>query len=323
MPEPFSTGYAILGAAGINAASSFIGARQAKSAAESGVRLGGAQDHKFYKKRDTYDWRKAMKRGLTPQEYYGSPAAGNNPTSGATTTLGNQFGQAEQQKYQQIGQAAQNAASNQTSMNIAQLQSDTSIETAKISAGASRFGATTSAEASMYSTDIKNALATKNYQLVKQRLTQVEIPKLLAQLKISSQQFKKLTNEIATSTPAFTLYMKKLSMGVDNMMVEFLQHSYGINITDPKSVQSMSPEQKAKFIQHTAGITSHAFKEAAGITLGVKSRSTSIFNDLSQAFNYSDSPNKTKSGKQNNTQRATQAREYNFRSKDARRTNPY
>lgn len=43
--------------------------------ANEGASKGAARDYRYYKKRDQYDWRVAQDRGLTPQEFYGSPAS--------------------------------------------------------------------------------------------------------------------------------------------------------------------------------------------------------------------------------------------------------
>lgn len=230
------------------------------SRAMSQAEYGNELDNESYMLRDRYDWMKARKRGLTPQEFYGSAAAGGSATTGTNAVLGNQAMQRAQ-----INADAYRNAMNQTLDAAVQLRGqDMEMEKARLQADTAKETTGMQTDAQRYSAELVNDIANKNYRLAKQRLKQIEVPKLLAELKINERQYKILTNEIATSDPKFQLYMKKLSMGVDNMMVEFLQHSFGVNITDPKSVQKMTKEQRRHFIEYTAALNSSAFKEVAG-----------------------------------------------------------
>ncbi len=272
----FASGGGGVGAAAGALAGGYGGPDEYEPFSASDVRLGHAEDTRSFKERDIYSWNQAKARGLTPQEYYGSSASGGSSSSGGANVLGNSQDKQRQLQSQQAQEVNERQKDRLTSIAQTKMQTDTQKTVAEIQSGTTKRGQDISSTTQKYTSNLQNDIANKNYKLAKQKLEQIEKPKLQADLKISSQQFKKLSNDIATSTPKFTLYMKKLSMGVDNMMVEFLQHSYGVDITDPKSVQAMSPEQKTAFINHTAAINSHAFREAAGITLGVSGRAATI-----------------------------------------------
>ncbi len=231
------------------------------------VEAGHKLDNQYRSLAESAQWDKAEERGLTPQEYYGSGASGAPSVSGGATVLGNNQTALDSQRIQASTQMRNAAAERANKLLQTKIQSDTQIKSAQISAGATTRGQDITQTTQTRGQDLQNAIATKNYALAKKRLDTIETPKLLQELKISAQQFKKLTNEIATSKPKFMLYMKKLSMGVDNMMVEFLQHAYGVDITDPKSVQAMTQQQRAAFLQHAAAINSSVFKQAAGLGL--------------------------------------------------------
>lgn len=266
-------------------ASGFINpAPEQQKMSQEDVRMGHTEDTRSFKERSEYSWDKAKDRGLTPQEYYGSSAAGGSSSSGGANVLGNSQDKEQLQQSKIHQESQQRSLDRQTQLQQTKMQTDTQKEVASIQAGTSRANVKTQTQTQRYSAELQNALATKNYQLAKQKLYQVELPKLKAELKISSQQFKKLSNQIATTTPKFMLYMKKLSMGVDNMMVEFLQHSYGVNITDPKSIQAMSLSERKAFISHTAGINSQVFKEASGLGLTTQGITEPWTNKISDFF---------------------------------------
>ncbi len=266
------------------------------------VKAGHAADLDSHRNTDAYDWRVAKQRGLTPQEFYGSSAAGGAGSSGGAQILGNSHDRQQSIQADQAQQSQERQKDRTTQLQQTQMQTQAQIQTAEIAAGQSGQNVKLQTDTQRYSADLQNAIATKNYKLANQKLQTIDKPKLLAELNINSKQLQKLSNEIATSTPAFTLYMKKLSMGVDNMMVEFLQHSYGVDITNPKSVQSMSAAERAAFINHTAAIQSNVFKEAAGITLGVSDRAEETTNSLSQLYDsYIDTWNQTFPGNKPST----------------------
>lgn len=263
-----SVGGAVLGGFTGGITNSIMGAIDrpptTKRMSQYGVRLGHSEDTRSYKERDQYDWQQAKNRGLTPQEFYGSSAAGGSSSSGGANVLGNSLDKQNIQKQSMHQESQQRNLDRATQLQQTKMQTDSQQTVAQIQAGVQTAGQ-----------KITETLGQGNLKVMQAKLAN-DTRKLKADLRISDQQFKLLSNQIAISTKKFTLYMKKLSMGVDNMMVEFLQHSYGVDITDPKSVQAMSPAQKAAFINHTAAINSHAFREAAGITLGVSDRAGTI-----------------------------------------------
>ncbi len=270
-----SIGGAVLGGLTGGITNSIMGkidpAPKQQKMSRSDIRMGHEEDTKSFKDRAQYSWDQAKERGLTPQEFYGSSAAGGSSSSGGAQVLGNSQDKANQINQQQHQETKERNKDRMTQLKVAQ-----------IGAGNVQLQTDTTKRGQDFTYDIQQ----KNYQLAQQKLQQIELPKLKAELKISSQQFKQMTNQIATSTPKFMLYMKKLSMGVDNMMVEFLQHSFGIDITDPKSVQGMSPSRRAAFINATAAINSSVFKEAAGIGKITTDTLTNVFGQSKKPDDY-------------------------------------
>ena len=60
----------VAGSVGSAVGGAVLGGSIGQKAASSGSKRG----FKYYRKQDQYDWDRAVERGLTPQEFYGSPA---------------------------------------------------------------------------------------------------------------------------------------------------------------------------------------------------------------------------------------------------------
>lgn len=238
-----------------------------------GVILGNRLDNQSYKKRDQYDWKRAQQRGLTPQEFYGSPASGGSSTSGSGATLGNQAADIEMQEAS-LQQQNRLATTNSIINAGVQLRGqDVDLEKAKIGAQATQDAASTSAgatvESARISSETQKAIADQNYKLAYQKFMEVELPKFKQEMKISEKEYDKLVNEIATSDPEFQKYMKKLSMGVDNMVVEYFQAIYEFDITKPDQVRALPEWKRKKFLDEVMAFQSTALKEFRGLDLGV------------------------------------------------------
>lgn len=271
--------------------------------AREATRQGHQLDQDFTLGTEQKMFDRASERGMTPQEYYGSSAPGGSKVSGGAQVLGNNSTQIEAQAMQDKRQQRQAHAERSTRLLQTQMTTDAQIKSAQISAGTATRGQDITESTTKRGQDInqatttrgqdlQNAIASKNYVLAKKQLAN-QTRKLQADLKISRQQFIKLTNEIATSDPKFQLYITKLKMGVDNMVAEFLQNSYGINILDKESVQAMSTSQRAKFIQEIAGLNSFAFKEASGISLAAERTGNRILGGIRDSLPNIKMPNIT------------------------------
>ena len=65
-------------------------------------------------------------------------------------------------------------------------------------------------------------------------------------------------------------------MGPDNMMVEFIQNAYGVDVTDRKAVAKLSDAQKHQFVQMVAALSSNVFRESAGTSRALTPAGTLI-----------------------------------------------
>jgi hypothetical protein len=260
-------GAATLGAIGTVATGigSLVGA--SKDYSGGGVRLtklGHTLDTLHMKKRHNYMWRHAKDQGLTPQEFYGSPASGGNPASGAAQALGNAKA-AENQVNQKLDAMALQGMEEiglgmeriKADRDIAKMQTDTQRAIAGVQAE-------TQIKTNRLTNETNKAIADRQYDLARQKIRQIEIPRLMQDLRLGEKQIKLLNNQIATSTEAFTLYIKKLSMGVDNMIVEFLQNEFGFDVTRPETYKNLTEAQKREFLWKTMALQSTAWAEVAG-----------------------------------------------------------
>ena len=221
-------------------------------------------EHDYYRKRDNYDWRKAENRGLTPQEFYGSPAAGGSPQSGAMQTLGH----ATQDKIaarQMASDAGQREADRQTDLQKTQMQTDAMLGAAKIAAGATTTSATISADAQQKVAELKATVEREKLALQSRQFQEIALPTAAAVIDKTTQETKLLVEQTATSTPKFQKFMKFLSMGVENTLMSFIAGQFGINPTDPKQVQAMSEQERVKFITTVLALGSSTRKEAEGV----------------------------------------------------------
>lgn len=245
-----------------------------------GVILGNKLDDRSYRRRDQYDWQRAKSRGLTPQEFYGSAASGGSSTSGSGGTLGNQAGNITMQEAAMNQENRLRTQQQMIDAGVTLRGQDVELEKAKVGAEATKSAAQTSAEASIsvaqMTTQTQEAIAARNWKLAYKRYLEVELPKFKQEMKISEQEYNKLVNEVATTDKAFVTYMKKLSMGVDNMMVEYFQAIYGFDITKPDEVRALPEHKRKKFLKEVMAFQSTSLKEFQGAVTGI----TGAMNDF-------------------------------------------
>ena len=200
------------------------------------VKSGHKYDLRYSLRKEEELWNRSQERGLTPQEYYGSPAAGGagGGLSGGAQTLGSiQEG---------TQQAVMQSQQQKTQLAIAERQAESAENVARIQAGASQ-----------YSTDKTFEAAMNNYNLKRDEYLNVTVPQAAANLGKTEQETKKLINEVATSKPKFVRLMKLMSMGLDNTLVHLATSATGLDIGDPEVVANMNEDERAKL---TAAIMS-------------------------------------------------------------------
>lgn len=226
----------VLGAVGGQVLGAALGGPIAKRGASIDSRAKLGQEAELYSR--------AQERGLTPQEYYGSPAPGNPSSSGAGQVIGNQANAMSSQMSQAMLQSKEREKDRQNAKEIAGIQ-----------AGVQTAGQENQAQ-----------IAANKLALEKQQFSEIALKESAAKLKINEQQLSKAVNEAVTSSPKWQLMLKNLSMGPDNMWVQsYLEHT-GINpITDPEAFKKLPKEERKKFLLGFLAYGSHTQKEAAGI----------------------------------------------------------
>lgn len=229
------------------------GESQAFSREDYGWQLGA--DRQSARKMDRFNWAQAEKRGLTAQEFYGSGAAGNTSTSSTSNVLGNSADQVQQQNRAQNQEIVQRAMDRNKDLQQTKMQTEAQVKTAEIAAGASRYGSDTQA-----------AIAEGRLKLDRDTYQYVNLPRVAAQNGLTIAETRKKINEIATSDPKFVTMMKQLSMGADNLTVEFFLRHHGINLADPQSFSGLPADKRKELLGALLAIRSNVASEYAGAT---------------------------------------------------------
>ncbi len=220
------------------------------AATDYGSRRGASRDYKYYRKTAEYDWQMASDRGLTAQEFYGSPASGGSMGSANTQTLGNQYGlQAK-------------AAADRIQENV-QRDKDRAVQ---------ERGQDTQKEIAEIQTGSQQRVAGQNIEMQQKRLTfdekvyrETTLPAAAASINKTVHETKKLVNDIVTSTPKFLRMMKIMTMSADNSLSLATQNMMGIDISDAKQLQSLSPDKKQKLLSALISLKSNASIEFQGV----------------------------------------------------------
>lgn len=210
------------------------------------VREGHRMDNRYYHYRESLDWRKAVARGLTPQEYYGAGAPGNPGPSGGAQVLGNMAAQAAQANKVLLGNVMATAMSNRTALEQTRIQGQTARDVAKIQTGQQQ-------------RDLDQRI--KEYQTI-------HLPLARQKLKMQEKEYEVLVNNVATSDPAYKRAITLLSMGSDNMVATFIAKKYGLN--DPKDFRTLSEEDREKMLTEMIAASAKTRREIIGIFDQVK-----------------------------------------------------
>ena len=250
------------------------------------ITLGNQLDMSNQKEMFDYRINQGIQAGMTPYEMFMGPAAGaGGGTTGSGNTLGNSQSQRDQQMMTQSLQREENMADRELALMQAKLQAQTQIGQAQIAADASKYQANASllgnagaTIAGMRNVDvttanqrhiahIQNEIEQGRLELDKKTYENVTLPGAAATIGKTKKETDKIVNEIVTSTPEFVRQMKKWSMGVDNMMVEYFSATYGVDITDPDSIKRIPKQMRKDFLTAVMAFQSTLGKEMAGVKM--------------------------------------------------------
>ena len=264
-----SIGGSILGSAAGSALGSIGGSFLDRALGRDDARAGHRYDLRYSLRKEEELWNRAQERGLTPQEYYGSPAAGGagGGVSGGAQTLGNI-----------------NAAN--TSALTARQQMETQLATTKMQTDAQKYAADKQFGASTYSTDKTFEAAMANFGLKRDEYLNVTVPQAAAQLGKTEQETLKLINDVATSTPKFKRLMKLMSMGLDNTLVHLATSSTGLDIGDPEVVANMSEDDRAKLTAAIMSARSTFKTEVSGAQETINAYLDALIDDNANVADY-------------------------------------
>ena len=222
------------------------------------VKLGNQLDIDNQKEMFNYRIQQGELAGMTPYEMFMGPAAGaGGGTSGSGQTLGNAANQTAIAD-KQIAKDRQLAWQTTMANNATQLQQT------KMQTEAQKSIAGVQADVTMRGQDIEQAIAAGRLELDRDAYnTNVDL--VSSQVGVNKQQLKKLINETATSEKEFVLLMKQLSMGTDNMLVEYFQRHHGISLNNPESWTSLPAQKREELLAAMISLRSTVAVEAGGI----------------------------------------------------------
>lgn len=213
---------------------SLLGASNARTGARIDTRAKLGQEQKL--------WERAQSRGLTPQEYYGSPAPGNPSSSGAAQVIGNQANQMTSQAMQLGTQVRENEKDRQNALRIEEIR-----------AGVQERGQ-----------DLQFETALRSYNLQATQYFETTVPQIAANIKKTEQETAVLINDAITSTPKFVEMMKLLSMGPDNVYVAAVLEAAGVKTID--DIGNLPKAEQQKILAQMLTGKSTIAREAAGFT---------------------------------------------------------
>lgn len=219
------------------------------------VASGSNMNFKKFKRAHRYKWRFGTKKGLTDVEILGNGAGMSGQPSGTEATiLGNQAGAAALQERQQRLQYGQMALERQTELEKSEIAADAQRDVAKIHRdGVAETNAT------------KELIANNQLALDKTKLTQVVIPQLMSDLRLQEQQIKEAMNKVITSSPKYQLKTIILKMGVENSIQTLVLGKHRLDLSDPKSLASLTDEEYSAALSALLAVSSPLPKTAMSV----------------------------------------------------------
>ena len=229
------------------------------------VTLGNQQD--IANQKEMYDYRinQGIDAGMTPYEMYMGPAAG---AGGGTTASGQTLGNAASAQQASIRESAlkmqENDKNRMTQLAQTAMQAGAQRDVAQINAGVQTRGQDITAETAQAERKLRDKIEGGKLQLGRDQLN-ANLQRIAVQNAVDLKQVEKLVNDIATSHPDFVLRLKQMSMGVENMLVEYFQRHHGINLYDEKSFMSLPFEKREALISEMIAISSPVYGAAAAV----------------------------------------------------------
>ena len=210
-----------------------LGYQYQGSQARKGMRYDRRQENRMYQT--------ARQRGLTPQEYYGSPAAGGIESTG-TQIMGNSHGKMMD--------------------SLAKSENAVALQMTKMQTDAQKYSADKAAEAQGYSADKSFEGVMEKLKWDKHVFRHVTLPQATKAMKKTQQEINKLVNEVATSEPAWQKMMKYMTMGPENVLSYVMTEMAGLQDLD--KLKGLSTAEKAELLQAMMAMGSVSAKEFAG-----------------------------------------------------------
>ena len=204
------------------------------------IRMGHQLESEELFRRSEYDWKKAQERGLTPQEYYGSPASGGNPApSGSAGILGNQRSQEQKLETDMVNDSIQRGMDRATTLGVAEIQKQSAENVAEISAGAT----IESTEIKAAVDKVRNEIMQGELDLRTREFQEIALKTAAAQLKISEQELNIKINEVANTMHEYNRLQFLMRLGVDNTIQNTILARFKVDPTDRKSIEDMDPKE--------------------------------------------------------------------------------
>ena len=249
------------------------------------IKLGNALDLDNQKNMFDYRIRYGLSHGMTPYEMLMGPAAGaGGGTSSSGATLGNQASEQSKVSRQLSMQQREGNLNRATDLAKTAMQAQAQVKSAELSAGATKSAAGTAADASRYSADIQKKIADQKLQLSTREFEEVVKPAAALNLDISEQELLKAVNEVANTDHKWVRRKTLMQLGVDNGIQQLILNRTPYDITDPKSVDKMSPTEYSQLLTALLGAQSHMNKEIKGLLSHASDTFKAIFGPIADWY---------------------------------------
>lgn len=250
------------GAAGQNLGSQLFAPNPAEVDPEQ-LRLGYNEERRSWRKMQRFEWQQAQKRGLTAQEFYGSPVPGGSPGGSGAQTLGNAASQGEIAA-QGRSAAAFNAGADRA---LQMSQQQTQLEVAKIGAEAQMYSADAAAGAHTYGTDVQAQTAANRLELDTEIYESVTKPQAQKILRLTEAQIDHELNLVATTDPKYVRSMKIMTMSADNLVATAMVNGLEVDLFDTEAMLKLDPERRKAMLTGLIAMNSHLFREVEGMKM--------------------------------------------------------
>ena len=250
------------GAALLGGGAAILGSGGSRGDVAAGLRM---ETHYSMQKEDSL-WQRAKARGLTPQEYYGSSAAGSSGVSGsAAQTLGNAASQKRQAMAGIMTEAYQRGQDRKNALDIAKVQADATKTAASTAAGAQTESATITQTGQVAIAQLRNLLEERKIKVTERQYEEIALPAAAANLALTTAQVEKAVNEIATTAPDFVIEKILLQMGFENTIQNMVLKRHGLDPTSELSMKSIDDDKYKEILTEMLGASSAVGRELRGL----------------------------------------------------------